>query len=153
MMIGAAALVAGVAAASAQSAGQHVVVAPGEVKWGAAPPSLSPGAQAAVLYGDPGKEGAFALRIKAPKGYRIAPHTHPKPEIVTVLSGALRLGMGETADEAKAKPLPAGSFFALQPGMAHFVFVDEDVVIQVNSSGPWSIDYVNPSDDPRKKTQ
>jgi quercetin dioxygenase-like cupin family protein len=86
-----------------------------------------------------------------PKGYRIPPHTHPKPEIVTVLSGTMRLGMGPSADPSKAKALPAGSFFALDPGMAHFGSFDEDTVLQLNSSGPWGIEYVNPSDDPRKK--
>ncbi|MPZ34302.1 MAG: cupin domain-containing protein [Rhodospirillales bacterium] len=122
-----------------------------EIKWGPAPPSIPPGAQVAVLYGDPGKEGLFALRLKLPKGYHIPPHTHPKPEVVTVVSGAFRFGMGEAADRAKAQPLAAGSLFACSPGMPHFVFADEDTVIQLNSNGPWGITYVNPKDDPRQK--
>jgi hypothetical protein len=67
-----------------QETGEHKVISPQDIKWGPAPPSLPAGAQAAVLYGDPGKEGLFAFRLKVPKGYHIAPHTHPKPEIVTV---------------------------------------------------------------------
>jgi len=35
--------------------------------------------------------------------------------------------------------------------MAHFAFVDEDTVIQLNSTGPWGLTYVNPADDPRNK--
>jgi len=27
--------------------------------------------------------------------------------------------------------------------MAHFVYADEDTVIQLNSNGPWGITYVN----------
>ena len=77
---------------------------------GTAPPSLPAGAEAAVLYGDPAKEGMFALRIKAPKGYRIAPHTHPKPEVITVISGKFSLGLGQTGDRAGVETLPAGSF-------------------------------------------
>jgi quercetin dioxygenase-like cupin family protein len=111
------------------------------------------GAQAVVLYGDPAKEGMFAFRLKTPKDYAIAPHTHPKPEIVTVISGTVRLGMGATADRAKAQVLPAGSFFALTPGTAHYYFAEEDTVIQLNSTGPWGLNYINPNDDPRKKTQ
>jgi quercetin dioxygenase-like cupin family protein len=103
-----------------------------------------------VLYGDPSKEGEFAMRLKGPKGYHIAPHTHPKPEIVTVISGTVRLGMGETADHGKAQQLPVTSFFALSPGMAHYIFFDEDTVVQINTSGPWGLNYVNPKDDPRK---
>jgi quercetin dioxygenase-like cupin family protein len=128
-----------------------VIVNAQEVKWGPAPPSIPPGAQAAVLYGDPGKEGLFSLRLKLPKGYAIPPHSHPKPEIVTVISGTFRLGMGEKADKSKGQALPPGSFFALEPGHAHFAFADSDTVIQLNSTGPWGLTYVNPKDDPRKK--
>jgi quercetin dioxygenase-like cupin family protein len=143
-------------AASAAWAGSddaHKIVAPGDVKWAPGPASIPPGAQAAVLYGDPSKEGLFALRLKLPKGYAIPPHTHPKPEVVTVVSGTFRLGMGETADRAKGRALPAGSFFALEPGMVHFAYADEDTIIQLNSTGPWSLNYVNPADDPRRKGQ
>ena len=136
--------------ATAQSM-DHQLIAPNDIKWGAAPPSVPAGAQAAVLYGDPGKEGMFAFRLKMPKDYHIAPHTHPKPEIVTVISGTARLGMGTTPDRAKAQVLPAGSFFALSPSSTHYFFADEDTVIQLNSTGPWGITYVNEKDDPRKK--
>jgi hypothetical protein len=74
---------------------------------------------------DPSKEGVFAMRLKAAKGYHIPPHTHPKPEINTVISGS------------KAQQLPVGSFFALSRSMAHFIFFDEDTVVQINMSGPW----------------
>ena len=36
-------------------------------QMGAAPASLPPGAELAVLYGDPSKEGLFAMRLKGPK--------------------------------------------------------------------------------------
>jgi quercetin dioxygenase-like cupin family protein len=134
-----------------QQMGEHKLISPQDIKWGPAPPSVPAGAEAAVLYGDPGKEGMFAFRLKLPKDYQIAPHTHPKPEIVTVISGTARLGMGTTADRDKAQVLPAGSFFALSPGSAHYFFADENTVIQLNSTGPWGIDYVNAKDDPRKK--
>jgi len=139
--------------AMAQTMDADKIVSPQEVAWGPGPPSIPPGAQAAVLYGDPSKEGMFALRLKLPKGYAIPAHSHPKPEVVTVISGTFRLGMGETADPGAAKPLPAGSFFALSPGMAHFAIADEETVIQLNSTGPWSLTYVNPKDDPRQAAQ
>jgi quercetin dioxygenase-like cupin family protein len=138
--------------ASAQGM-DDTMLGPQDVKWAKAPPSVPPGAEASVLYGDPGKDGLFVLRLKLPKGYAIPPHTHPKPEIVTVISGTFTLGMGNVADKSKAKPLPAGSFFAFAPGMAHYAFTDEETVVQINSTGPWGINYVNPKDDPRQKTQ
>jgi quercetin dioxygenase-like cupin family protein len=145
------ALAAAVVAAGTMD--EHRIVSPQEIKWGPAPASIPAGAEAVVLYGDPTKEGLFALRLKMPAGYHIPPHTHPKPEIVTVVSGTFRLGMGEMANKDKGKALPAGSFFALAPGMAHYAFADEDTVIQLNSTGPWALTYVNPTDDPRQQTQ
>lgn len=64
----------------------------------------------AVLEGDPTKEGPFVMRLKLPDGYRVAPHTHPKPERVTVLSGTLPVGMGDRFDVTKGRAMPAGSF-------------------------------------------
>lgn len=128
----------------------HVKVAPDEVQWAAGPAVLPPGAQAAVLFGDPSKDGQFALRIKLPEGYHIPPHTHPAIENVTVISGTFRLGMGDTADPGKAEALSAGGFVSMPPGMAHYVYTDEETVVQVNSVGPWGLTYVNPADDPRK---
>ena len=150
----AAVAVAGVAStAPAEAMEGHTIVLPQEIKWGPAPAVLPPGAEAAVLFGDPAKEGLFALRLKLPEGYSVPPHTHPVDEVVTVISGTFSMGMGETADQSKAQPLPAGSFFALPPGMAHHVFIDEDTVIQISTNGPWDLNYVNPKDDPRQKTE
>jgi quercetin dioxygenase-like cupin family protein len=137
----------------ASAADNHTIVAANEVKWSPGPASMPKGAEAAVLFGDPSKEGVFAMRLKMPKGYQIAPHSHPKPEVVTVISGTFRIGMGETADPAKAKALTAGGLFAFPPGMTHFASTDEETVIQLNSVGPWALTYVNPKDDPRQKTQ
>lgn len=145
------ALLGFVCTADAQTAGGHAAVQPQDIKWAPAPPSLPPGAQIAVLYGDPGKEEMFAFRIKFPRGYRIAPHTHPKPEVITVISGTFRLGMGDTGDQNKAERLAAGSFVAITPGMVHYASADEETVVQLNSTGPWAINYVNPKDDPRNK--
>ena len=136
-------------AAVAETIGTHKVYLPGDIKWGPTPASLPAGAEAAVLYGDPAKEGMFVLRIKAPKDYRIAPHMHSKPELLTVISGKFGLGMGPAADRAKVESLPAGGFSSMPAGMVHYVFVDEESVIQINAIGPWDIDYVDPRDDPR----
>ena len=143
-----AALAASLLGASAALAAQgapatHRMVAAHEIVWGPAPPNMPAGAKAAILYGDPAGTGLFAMRLKAPKGYTIPPHTHARPEIVTVISGTVRLGMGSRLDPARARPLPAGSFYSTEPGTAHFVIFDEDAIIQVNSSGPWGLDYLS----------
>lgn len=132
----------------------HAVVKPStEIQWSAGPASLPPGAQSVVLEGDPAKEGMFTIRIKVPAGYRIPPHTHPKIERVTVLSGEVGLGMGPDFDESKLVRMPEGSFFVLEPGMQHFVQAAEETVVQLNAIGPWGITYVRASDDPRNQPQ
>ena len=120
-----------------------------KIQWQEGPPSLPKGAMIAVLEGDPSKEGPFVLRLKLPDVYRVPPHTHPKTERVTVISGTLYLGEGDQFDESKAVALPAGSYSTMPPGMKHFAFTREDTVIQVSSIGPWGITYVNAADDPR----
>jgi quercetin dioxygenase-like cupin family protein len=128
----------------------HTMITPSDIKWGPASKALPAGAEAVVLFGDPTKEGPFALRLKLPAGYAIPPHTHPGIEVDTVISGTVILGMGEKADRSAAKAVPAGSFFALPPGMAHFAYFDEETVLQLTTKGPWGVKYINPADDPRK---
>jgi quercetin dioxygenase-like cupin family protein len=150
----AAAAVAGVAFTTpADTMEAHTNVAPQDIKWGPAPAVLPPGAEAAVLLGDPSKQGLFVLRLKFPAGYRVAPHTHPVDEVVTVISGTFHEGMGETFDRRKAQAFPAGSFFARPPGMAHYVLLEEETVIQISTVGPWGLTYINPEDDPRQKSK
>ncbi|MGZ9410232.1 MAG: cupin domain-containing protein [Methylocystis sp.] len=127
----------------------HRAFLPQSMQWEAAPSSLPGGAEMAVLYGDPSREGDFVVRIKAPKGYRVPPHTHPKAELVTIISGAFSFGRGQAADRATVEKLPAGSFISMPAGVLHYVFVDEDSVLQINATGPWQIDYYDPKDDPR----
>ena len=129
----------------------HELVTPEHIKWVDAPPSLPPGAKIVVLEGDPTKEGHFVMRAKMPDGYKIMPHTHPKDERVTVLSGVLQMGMGEKFDEKATMPMTAGSYGRMGAGVKHFAYTKGETTIQVHGTGPWTIDYVNPADDPRKK--
>jgi hypothetical protein len=129
----------------------HTVVAGDAVKWGPAPPSLPPGAQAAVLLGSPAKEGPFVLRLKFPAGFAVPPHRHSKDELVTVISGAFAVASGEKLDRAALKPLPPASFVHLPAGMPHYAFAEVETVVQINGVGPFDVSYVDPADDPRKK--
>lgn len=149
--MGAAILAALALGATAQPAKEsaHVIVSPQDIRWGPAPAALPAGAQTAVLYGDPAKEGPFAVRMKIPKYYFIPPHTHPEAEVVTILSGKFNLGMGPKIERRAATSLGAGGFVALPAGVAHYVFSDEETILQINATGPWGIDYVDPKDDPR----
>ena len=127
----------------------HKMMTPAQIVWGPAPPGLPAGSQAAVLSGDPGKPGPFTLRAKMPAGYRIPPHWHATDEHVTVMSGTLAMGMGDAFDEKAMMTLPAGGFAAMPPNTRHYLVAKSPVVIQVHGTGPFSITYVNPADDPR----
>ena len=117
-------------------------------------PALPKGAQFAVLVGDPTKAGGVVVqRVKLPANYQVPPHTHPYAETFTVISGSLGNGMGEKF-EKKGEMLKPGSLFALPAKHAHFVWTgNEEAIVQVQFVGPGGIDYINPADDPRKKTQ
>src|SRR5262249_23106302 len=115
-------LAARVGAQHADDKKREVMVTPTDVKWQDGPPSLPKGAKIAMLEGDPSKEGPFVMRAKMPDGYRIAPHTHPRDERVTVLSGTLYLGMGGKFEEKEGMPLPAGSYARMPTGMKHFAW-------------------------------
>ena len=125
---------------------------PRQIQWGPAPPFIPPGAQLAVLEGDPGgNSGDYTVRVKAPDGYVVPRHWHPKRENVTVVSGAMALGMGDKFDEKKMTMLPAGSFGYLDPDMHHYVKMKGETVVQIHGASPLAFNYVNPSDDPSKK--
>jgi hypothetical protein len=139
------------AGVSQEKAADHGIFAPDSVEFKAGPPSLAAGAKFAVLEGDPAKEGLFTMRLWLPDGFQIKPHWHPAVEHITVVSGTFNLGMGDTLDTAKSKPMPAGTFGFLAPKMNHFAWAKGDTVIQLHGVGPWQINYLNPADDPRKK--
>ncbi len=122
---------------------------PTTIEWRQGPAALPPGAKMAALEGDPTKEGPFVVRFQFPAGYHIAPHTHPKTERVTVISGTLYLAAGEALDRNSAKSLPAGSFGFWPAGMKHTAWSEGETIIQLHGIGPWQINYVNPADDPR----
>jgi quercetin dioxygenase-like cupin family protein len=125
---------------------------PDAIPWGPAPPFISPGAQLAVLEGDPtASSGEYTVRLKMRDGYRIAPHWHPLRENVTVISGTFKVGMGDNFDQTKMAAFPAGSFAYLDPDMHHYALASGEVVVQVHGTSPLQFNYVNPDDDPSRK--
>lgn len=131
----------------------HQFLASEEMEWVDAPPALPPGAKMAVVEGNPAKPGPLTMRIKLPVDYKVPPHFHPAVEHVTVLSGSLNIGAGDTFDASKTKALGPGGFAVMQTGVKHFVWTKGETVIQVHAMGPWGITYVNPADDPRNAKQ
>jgi quercetin dioxygenase-like cupin family protein len=102
----------------------------------------------AVLQGNPGTTGPFTVRLRFPAGYKIAPHTHPTEEQLTVISGSFSVGMGKTFDAKTMSRLNAGGFATAPAGMAHYAAANGATVVQINSMGPFAMTYINPADTP-----
>jgi anti-sigma factor ChrR (cupin superfamily) len=127
-----------------------VVVTPDKIQWGPAPPVFQPGAQFAVVAGDPSKAGPFIVRLKVPDGYKIMPHWHPTVENVTVLSGEFHVAMGDKYDESAMMTLPAKSVAVVPAHHNHYAMAKGETEVQVTGTGPFKLIYVNPADDPSK---
>lgn len=127
----------------------HIAVNVSDLAWSPAT-GLPPGAEIAVIEGNPGEEGPFTLRVRTPDGYTVAPHWHPGVEHVTVLAGQFNIGMGETMDREMADTLMAGGFAVMQPEVPHYAWTTGETILQLHGVGPWDITYVNPDDDPRQ---
>jgi hypothetical protein len=129
----------------------HAVKSPSDMKW-VDIPSLPPGAKLALLEGSLSEAAPFTVRLRLPANYRIPAHWHPGVERVTVLSGTFYMAAGETFDPAKGVAVATGGFTAMPAKMPHYAYtMGEATEIQLHSTGPWGITYINPAEDPRRK--
>ena len=91
----------------------------------------------------------FIIRFKLPANYKIAPHTHPQQEHVTVLQGGLAIGMGTKMD-LTTPVMPVGSFMLTPANKPHFVFTKQETITEVSGMGPFELHYTHTEDDPSK---
>jgi hypothetical protein len=133
----------------------HFTLLPNQVKWITPPPAagyLPQGVELAFIEGGPPTIPVpFTFRLRFPPGSRLMPHTHPVIEKITVISGTLHQGMGQVFDQAATEAIPAGGFAYRAPGIPHYVWFDEETVLQFHGMGPFDLKYVNPADDPRNQ--
>jgi quercetin dioxygenase-like cupin family protein len=128
----------------------HAQKAASKLTWGPAPAALPAGAKMAVVSGDPTKAVPFVVELDMPAGYKIAPHSHPTDEVLTVKSGHFAYGAGDKVNEKSMKVLSAGQHEALKANMSHYAQAHGHTVVSISSTGPFAIKYVNPADDPSK---
>ena len=119
--------------AAAQQVGAPFVT-PDSVKWNPAP---FPGISIAVAAGNPTTSGTYAIFVKFASGAKALPHTHPDQRIVTVISGAIYVGMGTEIDPPKAVMLKAGSVIVIPADAPHFGWTtDSEAILQEVGAGP-----------------
>lgn len=116
------------------------------IVWVQAPPVFPPGAEMAVLQGDPSKAEPFTVRLRFPNGYKIQPHTHPTAENVTVLTGTFLAGMGTQFVESDLKAFKRDDFASIPADHPHYAMARGQTVVQVHAMGPFALKYVNPAD-------
>jgi mannose-6-phosphate isomerase-like protein (cupin superfamily) len=121
-----------------------------KLHWGPAPAVFPKGAKMAVVSGDPTKAGPFTIQLNMPNGYRIMPHFHPTDEHVAVKSGHFHYGMGDRFDPKAFKSMKPGESGDIPANMHHYAHAQGRTVIEVSSTGPFVLTYVNAKDDPSK---
>ena len=112
------------------------VAAGGEVSFDVMRETFDRSALGSLAPGDP------VMAMAVPVGSRLG----AQAELVVVpRESVARVPEGMSLVEASTLPMNSMT--------AHYAFADEDTVIQLNSTGPWALTYVNPTDDPRQQTQ
>lgn len=89
-----------------------------------------------VLQGDLQAEGVYTMRVTYPAGFATEPHWHPLPEYAVVLSGSFYLGFGREASRESMTLVPPGAFIEVPPGVPHYSWNPDEVVMHVYGIGP-----------------
>jgi len=122
--------------------------APGELQivhraasmpYGPGPASVPFECEMAVLEGSPKQCGLFTIRLRTHQPWVMPPHSHPRAERVTVISGRINVGVGTALEERSGQVFTAGDYYVNAPGMVHHVWADEPVEIQITGIGPWEV--------------
>ena len=142
----------GTQASAQQPAADHIMMLPSDLKW-ADVAAMPAGSKISIIEGNMSKAEPFTARLKFPPNTKIPPHWHDTIEHLTVVSGSFNMGVGDALDPAKTRKLEVGSVSIMQPKTHHFGITGaEETILQLHGTGPWTVTYVNPNDDLRKKT-
>ena len=131
--------------------GPEATARPG-LEWRASA-TIPPGVMVIMILGNPRESGPYVFRAKFPPGYLLPAHKHPDRRSVTVLQGSYWSGEGEQFDKERLTRFGPGSFYVTEPGVPHFAWAEDEVIIQEMGMGPIGnpIEYINPAEDPRKR--
>jgi quercetin dioxygenase-like cupin family protein len=122
---------------------------PEDIEWEPFP-AFPPSARLAVVVGQPSESAPYVVRVKLPSGVKLMPHRHHEDRVYTVISGVFYIGVGEQFEEEKLEAYPPGAVIVLPGGTPHFHWAKSgEYVTQVTALGPISLEYLDPSDDPR----
>ena len=120
---------------------QHAVYTE-DIEWAPCPAHLPPGCQLTVLEGSPKVADMFTVRFLADAGFFMPPHTHPKDERVTIISGQVAVAFGAGATREDAKVFGPGDYYVNKREEIHTVWADSTSIIQITGIGPWKADFI-----------
>jgi hypothetical protein len=109
---------------------------PDKVQWESIPGF--PGAQRAIMVGDPSTTGFYAVMVKwLPGNHFSHPHFHPHDRFIAVLKGTWWVGSGTKFDPDSTVPMPAGTFVTHYGQQVHFDGAkDEEAILLIVGDGP-----------------
>lgn len=134
----AASFTAAAAQTNSAPAVQPTIVMGDQLKWTPGT-GMMKGTDVAVLMGDPSKPGPYIMRMRLPANTTFSPHYHGDTENVTVISGALLVGLGDKVDASAVKTLGPGDFASIPPNVHHYALTKVATVIQIEGIGPASM--------------
>jgi quercetin dioxygenase-like cupin family protein len=124
-------------------------ILPDDIDWKPFP-AFPPAVRLAVVVGQPSAPGPYTIRVKAPHGEKLMPHTHPEDRVYTVISGVFYIGLGDVFDASKLKAYPPGAVIILPGDTPHFHWAKSgEYITQVSALGPLGLEYLSAKDDPR----
>jgi quercetin dioxygenase-like cupin family protein len=118
-----------------------MMVTPDDIKW--MPSKQLQNVQVAIMDGDPKKAGSpYTMRLKLPDGYTIPLHWHPDTERLTILSGTIMFGVGDTMDRSKTTALGPGSYVVIPAYVRHWVTAKGATIFQVSGVAPFTVNFI-----------
>lgn len=121
---------------AAQAPG-HVMVDPATLAWRG-----GNGISTAVAEGDPAKPGRFTMLLKLADGAYIPPHWHNVDKRLVVVSGRLKMGMGDAIDETAVTLLGPGGVVVVPASSHHYEGGEGETVVALIADGPFTTTYV-----------
>ena len=61
------------------------------------------------------------------------------------------MATGEKWDDKGLHTMGPGDVMIMQPKTPHYAQAKGEAIVQIHGMGPWSVNYVNPADDPKNK--
>jgi quercetin dioxygenase-like cupin family protein len=113
-----------------------------EIEWQQLPPAFPPGAEIAVVRGDPATEEEHVLMLSMGEGYGVPRHWHPIDEQVTLLQGTLEV---RADDLEEPQTLREGDIFLAPARHVHAIrcVSKGGCIFTVQGTGRFVITYVD----------